>query len=51
MEMKINMLSRDCDSCGQMRECKKRFKKPKYGIRCIALSGETHLIDGASLNY
>lgn len=50
MEMKINMLSRDCDSCGQMRECKKRFKKAKIWDKVYCPSGETHLIDEASLN-
>ncbi|MFA5365595.1 MAG: hypothetical protein WC325_10495 [Candidatus Bathyarchaeia archaeon] len=43
------MLSRDCDACGQMRLCQKRFVLVQKGEFVFCLDGTVHLVDSGSL--
>lgn len=39
------MLSRDCDGCESMKECKKRYQKAHKGDKVYCADGTAHLID------
>jgi hypothetical protein len=42
------MLSRDCDGCGAITFCKKRYKNAKMGDKVYCANGDVHLIDSDS---
>ena len=39
------VLSRDCDSCSQMKACKKRYTKVAKGGKVYCPDGTAHLVD------
>ncbi len=39
------MLSRDCDGCGLLQECKRRFAMAAKGDRVYCPDGTVHLVD------
>lgn len=39
------MLSRDCDGCGQISTCKKRFMTVRKGEFVYCNDGSRHLVD------
>jgi hypothetical protein len=43
---KIEMLSRDCDGCSQMKECNKRFNVIEVWEKVYCPDGTAHLVDG-----
>ena len=43
------MLSRDCNGCGQLKLCRKRYDKVAEGGKVYCLDGTAHLIDSSSL--
>jgi CMP-N-acetylneuraminic acid synthetase len=44
------MLSRDCDACSQMFECKLRFSRVQKGEKVYCPNGTAHLVDSEPLN-
>jgi hypothetical protein len=42
------MLSRDCDGCGLLGQCKTRFKRAQRGDKVTCPDGTEHLIDEGS---
>lgn len=42
----IEMLSRDCDGCSQMRACNRRFVIAYKGEKVYCPDGTAHLVDG-----
>jgi hypothetical protein len=42
------MLSRDCDGCGQLKGCSKRFNRALRGDKVYCPDGTAHLVDDAS---
>ena len=46
MEMEEErMLSRDCDACSQMFDCKRRFQRVTKGEKVFCPDGTAHLVD------
>lgn len=45
---KKSMLSRDCDGCGQLKGCSKRFNRALRGDKVYCPDGTAHLVDEAS---
>jgi hypothetical protein len=43
---RIEMLSRDCDGCSQMRACGRRYLVVEKGNRVFCPDGTAHLVDG-----
>jgi hypothetical protein len=43
------MLSRDCDGCGQLKICSKRFKEVSKGEKVYCSDGTAHLVDDAAI--
>lgn len=42
------MLSRDCDGCAAIRDCKERYRKVGYLEKVYCPDGTRHLVDGGS---
>jgi len=42
------MLSRDCDGCSKLKECRFRYRKAVIGDKVYCSDGTAHLIDSAS---
>jgi len=40
------VLSRDCDGCGQMQPCRRRYYIVEKGDRVYCPDGTAHLVDG-----
>jgi hypothetical protein len=45
-EVRRKVLSRDCDGCGQMQPCRKRYFVVKKGNKVYCPDGTAHLVDG-----
>jgi hypothetical protein len=43
------MLSRDCDGCPLIKECRIRYRKVKKGEKVYCPDGTAHLVDDASI--
>ena len=46
MEVRKEMLSRDCDGCGQMQICSRRYYIVEKGDKVYCPDGTAHLVDG-----
>jgi hypothetical protein len=44
------MLSRDCDGCGLLKTCSKRYQKALKGDKVYCPDGTAHLIDNSSVD-
>ncbi|MEM2099158.1 MAG: hypothetical protein QXU99_05390 [Candidatus Bathyarchaeia archaeon] len=44
----IDVLSRDCDGCSQIKACKQRFRKVIKGEKVYCPDGTAHLVDSTS---
>jgi len=44
------MLSRDCDGCSKLKECRKRYQRALKGDKVYCPDGTAHLIDSSSIN-
>jgi hypothetical protein len=42
----IELLSRDCDGCSQMKACSKRYYTVAKGDKVYCPDGTAHLVDG-----
>ena len=45
-EVRRKVLSRDCDGCGQMQPCRKRYFVVEKGNKVYCPDGTAHLVDG-----
>jgi len=43
------MLSRDCDGCGQLKVCSKRYRTVNKGEKVYCSDGTAHLVDQDSI--
>ena len=46
MEVERKVLSRDCDGCGQMQPCRRRYLEVEKGNKVYCPDGTAHLVDG-----
>ena len=46
MEVRKEVLSRDCDGCSQMKPCSRRYLDVEKGNRVYCPDGTVHLVDG-----
>ncbi len=46
----MEMLSRDCDGCSQLKVCGTRYKKAKKDDKVYCPDGTAHLIDQGSVD-
>ena len=46
----IDLLSRDCDGCSNMKLCGKRYYKVEKGEKVYCPDGTAHLVDYASID-
>lgn len=44
----IDLISRDCDGCSQLKVCSKRYRRVSEGEKVYCPDGTVHLVDCAS---